>query len=674
MNFVWMILAFVILCGIALLFSGTLRMNIVEGMVLSASAIVLLLYLSSLLGTFSYGMYVIFVAAAVGIFLWAVSLVGTRGKSFSMFAAPAFLALLLLYICWLLLLHNDFIQHIDEFHQWAAAVRYMLEKDRMPTGYDFVGGGGQYGFATSLFHLFFQKISGYSEQNMYVSSMLLAAIGFLLPFSHFRQKSWKKVAVYVGIIYIGLFTLYTYGPKSMYVDVPTAAWAGGIAAWWMGRRKKRANLLIVVSGFLMLHFFKQSAGLLMALLMLAFLALHTFAFEKGIIFSSIGQKRLSLAAVIAGILICVGSGLLTWMAFSLHPVTDEAAALTAEGMQALPDGTVPAGQDWTIAETGIKVPKGLADLFGTVQLSPDKTQKTLGTFLTKVTGSPLASRSNLKLSFVTFLVLILFLFRICGDCFGKRKEYCVYMWYSVLAGIAFSVAVLFSYIFMFAYELSVELRSASRYFSIYCIYLFVILLAVLLREDRSVRRKSQERASYVSLGILVFLTLGLNNSFLPNATAIDKENISGYTKISETAAQIAQVKSVLNETDRVYFINQYSSSDLSGIETVNAAVLYYMEDQVSNYLALPWKYTSEGSVVRLENSAVTLNDFVGILGQQNYTYVWVYNTDRYLSSQLPALMACDEIYSNSLYRVCYENGVPVKLEFVMELQKELPAQ
>ena len=32
----------------------------------------------------------------------------------------------------LFLYYNDFIQHTDEFHQWAAAVKYMLEKDKLP--------------------------------------------------------------------------------------------------------------------------------------------------------------------------------------------------------------------------------------------------------------------------------------------------------------------------------------------------------------------------------------------------------------------------------------------------------------------------------------------------------------------------------------------------------------
>ena len=90
---------------------------------------------------------------------------------------------------------------------------------------------GLYAFATSLFHLFFQKFTGYSEQGMYVSSFLLMWIGFLLPFSEYTRKDWKKLVFYIVLVYIALFSLYTYGVKSLYVDVPTAARAGGLAEW-----------------------------------------------------------------------------------------------------------------------------------------------------------------------------------------------------------------------------------------------------------------------------------------------------------------------------------------------------------------------------------------------------------------------------------------------------------
>ena len=247
MYFIEMLSAFFVLCGVVLFFRNVLRVNMGEGMFLSVPLIALFFSLSSMAGTFTYGLYGIFAVSAVGFILCLAQAIrrkrsaGTAAVSASILS-PVFICLFLLYLFWLVILYNDFIQHIDELHQWAAAVKYMLTRDQMPTGGDFIGGEGHYAFATSLFHLFFQKFTGYNEQTMYVSASLLMWIGFLLPFSDCERKDWKKIAVYTGIMYIALFTLYSQGSKSLYVDLPTAAWAGGLAGWWMNRRKKEGRL------------------------------------------------------------------------------------------------------------------------------------------------------------------------------------------------------------------------------------------------------------------------------------------------------------------------------------------------------------------------------------------------------------------------------------------------
>ena len=163
-----MLIAFLILCGIVLFFQQTLKVNNGEGMLLTASAIALLFVFSSMAGTFRYGFYGMLCIAGIGILLSGIQIV--RKKQKVVLLSPVLVFLFGLYAFALVTFYHDFIQHVDELHHWAAAVKYMVEKDAMPTGYDFLAGGGNYAFATSLFHLFFQKFTGYSEQGMYVSS------------------------------------------------------------------------------------------------------------------------------------------------------------------------------------------------------------------------------------------------------------------------------------------------------------------------------------------------------------------------------------------------------------------------------------------------------------------------------------------------------------------------
>ncbi len=653
MNFVWMMLAFLIFSGVVLFFCDTLKVNMGEGLILSSSCIVLVLFLSSLAaGTFTCGMYVIFFLAAVGGILWCVGKSGLpavlgrlparaeREESAGAGISPAYLLLLALYVGWLVLLYHDFIQHIDELHQWAAAVRYMLEKDKMPTGYDFIGGGGQYGFATSLFHLFFQKISGYNEQNMYISSMMLSWIGFLLPFSGYGRKEWKKVVLYAAIVYIGLFTLYIYGPKSIYVDVPTAAWAGGLAGWWTERRKKKTDYLVACSGLVMLHFFKQSAGLLMAVLALIFMIVHTLVVENGYLYNKKnGMKRLTVLSVCTWGLVFAGSLVLYAVAVNLH----------AEGGH------------WAIA--GISMPDGLGNMFTYVQLSGEKAFKILNVYMTKLLGEPMASKSSLRIPVVPFVLSVLILLEACGDLFNKKQEYTVYIYYVVFASLSYFAALYFSYVFMFASELGTDLRSVRRYFSIYALFLFVFLLTVLLQKKQA---RNEYIRKYLASGILLFFALGLNNSFLPNATAVDKENISSYSKIEKTVSQISQLNGILGEDDKVYYICQYTGN-LSGAELYNATALYYLEDQISNYLAFPWRFTPEGSNIRIENSDITIEALPDLLAQNGFTYLWIFKNDNYLAEELPKVLRCGEVRKKSLYRIIYEDGKAVGLEHVQEL-------
>ena len=142
---------------------------------------------------------------------------------------------------------------------------------------------------------------------MYVSSFLLMWIGFLLPFSEYTWKDWKKLVFYIVLVYIALFSLYTYGVKSLYVDVATAAWAGGLAGWWINRKKKKQNALIVVAGMVMIHFFKASAGLLMAVLVGMFMLSQSFLVEKGVAAKESGRKFVvKITAVLVG-LVLLGS-------------------------------------------------------------------------------------------------------------------------------------------------------------------------------------------------------------------------------------------------------------------------------------------------------------------------------------------------------------------------------
>lgn len=654
-----MMAALLVLCGMTLFLSYLLHINTGEGMFLSVSVIAIIFFLSSKAGTFTYGLYVFMAISVVGFIFLIKKCICKHTMELQQICMPTMFILLILYLCWLILLHNDFIQHVDELHHWAAGVKYMVNKDAMPTGNDFVAGAGNYAWATTLFHLFFQKFTGYNEQSMYVSASLLMWIGFLLPFSEYQWKDWKKVVMYVAIVYIGLYTLYSYGPKSLYVDVPTAAWAGGLAAWWTRRKRKKSDYLIAASGLIMLHFFKASAGLLMAVFVLFFMILYTFAIEKGYLYKQNSMKLLRGGTGILCGLVLLGSVAVLGVVYSIQPYE----TVAEEAIENLPENDM---ERWAIA--GKKLPDGISSQINVVQLSRIKVKKTFGAFMTTVFGSPLASRSNWDLAFLPCILGILILFKVYGDIYEEKEKSQLYLMYSSFTVLAYSAAVYFSYILMFAYELSIEMRSASRYFSICSIFLLIILLSELLQPESAKKENVRE---YTLLGILLFFALGLNANFVPNATAINKEKISGYDKIHDTFLQVNQIQEMISDTDKVYYLCQQPADSLSGAELYNCTALYYLEEQVSNYLAMPWKFTSTGCNIRLEEFDTSVADFPALLAQGGYTYVWVHTTNQYLTRELPLVLPCDKEVSNGcFYRVVYENGSPIYLEFVQDLDGE----
>lgn len=631
MNFVWMTLAILVLTGTALAFCKTIKVNMGEGVLLSASFIVLSLFLGAKCGSFAYGMYAVFAVAAVGYLLYGVQLLKRQQSAAELLSSPYFIIVVILFVYSMLAFYNDFIQHIDEYHQWAAAVKYMVEKDRMPISGDFIGAANAY-MATPLFHLFFQKISGYNEQNMYVSAFLLMWIGFLLPFSGYERKDWKKAVLYILIIYVSIYSLYFYSHKNLYVDLPVAGWAGGLAGWWINRTKKKSNLLVAGSGLTMIFFFKPSAGLLMAVFTVMFMLIQKFFIEERIYENSRNRKYLlaaGIAIAIAGVLVLT---VVAWIV--LNP-----------------------------EKTSELLGTGFGNWLALVELSVDKAKKTFVALVTAMVGSPLNSRSSLRAIFLPFLFLLFVLLKAIGDIYHKKQDSLIYMLYMAVMSVGYCAVVYGSFLFLFVYEESIKAAGIGRYLSICVLFLLVIVLTLLLNKERT---KWTRVPAYIALGLITVFLSGMNTSFISLSTALNKEKVPGYEDIVNVRTQIAQIQEMITEGDKVYLINQNDSG-----EYVTNAALYYMEQQVSNYLLTPWKFTETGSIIRVqEGETPSIADFPQLLAQDGYTYVWVYSADKYLKSALPEVMECGKIKTRGFYRVVNKDG-KVSLKRVKTLEKPI---
>ncbi|MCD7746092.1 MAG: hypothetical protein LUI13_12570 [Lachnospiraceae bacterium] len=693
MYFLQMLAAFLVLAGMALLMRSLMKVNIGEGFLFGTAGCLLVLFVSGVAGSFTVGIYILLALSAAGVVLWLIRVVKNGKKELKNTFSPVTVFL----ICWfclsLVLLYNDFIQHIDEFHYWAKVVRVMEDADRITSGFSL----SENSYVTSLFILFFQKFTGYSEQGMYAAEILFVWIGFLLPFSSYGWKDWKKIAVYVVIIYLSMFSLYSYGIKSLYVDVPLAAWSGGLCGWWVNRGTKKTNLAAAISGLILIAFIKPYTGLLMAAFVLLFMLIHAFILDK----QPIKKDRIRGARITAGILcglILLVSAALIGAVMKLTPyeasatiaeetvVNDESAESADAKAEEAEAEDVEAGdadegdsvdgdteisvsantdtgeQAWMIA--GIRLPEQLSAFVNSLKISGEKVIKTFGSFATACMGSALASKSNWTIGFLPFVFILLILMKLTGDIFGQQDKMQVYMLYAGFVTFSYSVVLFFSYVFMFEYSLSTTVRSITRYFSVCAIFLFVLLLVQLLQRTSE---KKEKLCQYVVLGIAAFFALGLNGKFIPNATALDKEEISGYENLSNIKVKIAQVDAILEDSDRVYYICQYSSGGQNAADLYTAAVSYYLDTQVSDYQSDPWKFTKSGCIIRLEEYDMTIADLPDMLEEGGYTYLWIEKTNSYLTENLPFVLEGANIEDSSLYKIVYINGEARELEFVTTL-------
>ena len=109
-----MLLAFLILTGVVCFYHEVLKVNMGEGMVLTASTVMLVLVASStILGTFRYGMYVIYAVAVLGVLLYLLQMLRKKGRFDVMNSWLVIVILGIIFAVCLVIYHNDFIQHTD---------------------------------------------------------------------------------------------------------------------------------------------------------------------------------------------------------------------------------------------------------------------------------------------------------------------------------------------------------------------------------------------------------------------------------------------------------------------------------------------------------------------------------------------------------------------------------
>lgn len=644
LNFLWMLLAFAVLTGIAMVFYTHGRYSSVEGLLLAMGTVILVLLAAGAAQAFSIGFIVLLVLGGYGLLSFLLGkkqpLLSRRNFRRRDFFSPGYVLILAGFLYAVIAFAGNFLRHWDEFHQWGLAVRYMLETGKLPIYNDFLGGPHNPA-GTGLFHLFFQLFSGLNIGNMHASSFLLVWGGMMLPTFRLTWKDWKRALLYAVIVYFSYFVLYYYPYTNLYTDMPLGAWAGGLCAWWCLRKDRRHALLLPGIVLFLLPLIKWQVGALFSFACLFFMAIILLIQENRPWkehFTRASLKRHAKAGHITAFVLFFLISLLGMYIWTLL------IRLVAENPYTA--GAITPIQP--VAE-------------------PDRIPRTILACLRSFAISKLSREATIPMSISLFLALVSLVGWFLHKNMREEKFRRLYRWALTWVMIGFGVyflCIVYSYVTTFPYDESVRAASMFRYYSIYAAFTLPIFLMPYVRPREEIlpaeTQEDVKKGKWIkrtALAMLVFLLCNLNGNFIYCASHLNNDQILDYNHIERIAEASPEILDIV-QGEKVYMIRQGDTNKPLSI------ALYYFQYQVNQRGSTPWQFNEKGCQMgNQQYSSPTIYDLPAYLLQGGYGYVWIYSTDAYLNENLPKAAVCDSIVDGGLYRVIPE-GDGVRLTLV----------
>ena len=593
MNIIMLMAVFIMMAGVAVFYCNLFRLNPAEGMVPAVLTVIAAVTLAvSLTGNYLIAVILIAVLAALGLVSSIYKWYKVGKVSFRFLLSPYFIALTAVFIISILIYYGDTIQNIDELRLWALADKYMFSHDSFYLYDDVV-----YMQGTNLFRYLFLKVSGFQEGSVYALSALLYWIGLLLPFGKIGKEKWPRLLLYILLMHIGLYSMYYYGSKSCSPELALACWTGGMAGWWMTRKKKKTNMVVMLSGLITAFTFTETVNAVLLIFVLFLPVMHLAG-------SFVSRKK------------------------------DPASEFSPETEQTN-----------TVLENSGDKKYGHIDLycflasfmlfFAAVLLYGNLTaftylKENMTYFLRCLVENNMTLwKADLNYTFIFNIVLVAVLLVAVIDQQYQRELAARYMIYSIMVSAIYISVLIFSTVNDQQQIKKEYIATVQRMISLLVIYLFVMALSWLLCEKRLLEKKT---AYIPGLIVLVVFLYGVNKNYITAATAAYPEKNNNYSTIQQVKKQCACLGDRLEPDEKVYLINQ-------GKEIASAEARFVLGDQVSDSSSQAWKYSVYGGMVKNQiDPYKSISALPAALTEEGYSYVWIYKTNSYLSINLPKIM------------------------------------
>ena len=582
-------------------------------------------------------------AAAGGILFFV------RGRDRAGFFSFGVFAFVILSGIMLAAFHGDYIQTYDDFHQWAAEVKYMLQHDMIPTGTDFAG-QADVPPEMCLFVTFYQILGGYNEGHMYTASFCFTAVAVMIPLVRIGWKEWYKGALYLFLVYAGFFSLYNHPYKSIYADLPAAVWAGAVCVLWTMCSDAAESTEAAGSTRI-----RKNVSFQKRCLMVLPLLIFLLRIKWGVSFL---LWAFTLGCMLTDMAVRMPSG--QFRAFLRRRWKYIVGVFAA--VFALMTGV------WFLTGSAL-IPASWSGLVEALTVSSKKSRLTLGTLLHNIFQKSLTGNPNMPFRTVQAAILIVILLFVlatwCRNCV-RRRVLIAQMIYFPVCVVLYAIALYISYVSVFSYEEAVRNATGYRYLSIVIVFGYIILCAQMLIMMAEEGRKT----IWLSMLLCLLLVSNLNTRLIYKATSLQPWRNKDEAIIRETKEQIHEIEKIITDEDRVYLLsNEYSLEEMN--EYPLCVALYYLDHQVSNYLREPWKFTEDGSVSFVHATDVSVEQFPKMLQAGGYTYVWVHSYDAYLRERFEKLFGCT-LETAGLYEVVYREDGSMTLELRKAMESTNP--
>ncbi|MDE5966694.1 MAG: hypothetical protein K2G89_07665 [Lachnospiraceae bacterium] len=634
-NLLCIAITMLLILGVGLCFHILLRVCPEEGWASAIMSIMVLIYVTGLLGNTKAALILLFILGDVGLLAGVIAAVLKKKRSIITFITPGIVMIFVLAGFAAVMFHGFRIINWDELYQWGKAANYMVQYDKLASGTGFEGESVLLS-STTFFHYVFSKLSflrlGYiTESNYYVSNIVLWFSALLLPFAGDGWNRRKEVWAF-GLLHFMLASVIFVQPYyNIYVDQATAYWSGTLIAWVLLQKYNKRNLYLVPLVLLNVGLMKSMEGPLFAVIVLLAIVLR-YCFvrkeQKKKLFPDNAVRLLFSGKGILGILviICPFVFMGIWSA-----VTGENGLFRGNGN----------GFDMTRILLTAKTMFGKA--FLSVTLHDDR----------------------LYISFIMFMIIALGLVCIVYPFFLEKEEIRVYqklMYVYVAGSIAYFCVMLFAYVTVFPYVDSVQAISMNRYYSDYMMLGVVPLTYPLFMGERRHKRGGvlalQQVLAVTVILVSVYISSPYFMSNLSHAYRMDK---ASYAERENFVEYAKKVKKATNGNGKIYFVTQKKSEKYALIAD------YELGAQLSRG-GMCFKFRENLDTYISGNTEYDISMLPSVLRDYGYEYLWIYSSDDYFKENMKEMFGIKKFKSGSFYRVIVD-GESVKLEYMKNVQK-----